>query len=133
MATISVDCSTAGNSQAVTIKSLANSKIQVAEIFVTPTGTYDTGASESIEITNADQAIENSRRNGKAVTLISACGGQSAYDPTGAKHYHFKTAVISSTTVDCTIFEVGGSEYANSTALPTLAGPMSVLVAFTEA
>jgi hypothetical protein len=133
MATITVDCSTAGESQAMTIKSLANSQVQVAEIFVTPSGTYDTGASESIEITNADQAIENSRRNGKAVTLLSACGGQSAYDAAADKHWHFKTAVVSSTTVECTIFEVGGSEHSNSTALPTFSGPMSVLVAFTEA
>lgn len=132
MATITIDCSSAGVSQATTIKSDATSRVQVAEIFVTPTGTYDQSASESIEITNADQAIENSRRNGKSVTLISACGGQSAYDAANNAHYHFKTAVVSSTTIECTIFEVGGSEAADA-ALPTFSGPMSVLVAFTEA
>lgn len=132
MATVDVDCATAGNSQATTVKSLGASQVEVAEIFVTPTGTYDQAATESIEILNADQAIENSRRDGKAVTLISACGGQSAYDKAGNKHYHFKTAVVSSTTVECTIFEVGGSELANG-AIPALSGPMSVLVAFTAA
>lgn len=132
MATITLDCSTAGVSQAVTLKSLATSQVQLAEIFVTPTGTYDQSASESIEITNADQAIENSRRNGKSVTLISACGGQSAYDATNDAHYHFKTAVVSTTTVEATIFVVGGSE-ASDAALPTFSGPMSVVVAFTEA
>jgi len=132
MATITLDCSTAGVSQATTIKSAAASQIQLAEIFVTPSGTYDQAASESIEITNADQAIENSRRNGKAVTLISACGGQSAYDATNDLHYHFKTAVVSSTTVEATIFKVGSTEAADA-ALPTFSGPMSVIVAFTEA
>lgn len=132
MATITIDCSIAGNSQATTVKSLANSEVEVAEIFVTPSGTYDQSAAESIEITNADQAIENSRRDGKAVTLIDAVGGQSAYDITNDKHYHFKTAVVSSTTVECTIFEVGGSEHADA-ALPTFNQPMSVLVAFTAA
>lgn len=132
MATIAIDCSAAGTSQAVTIKSEATSAVQVAEIFVTPSGTYDQAASESIEITNADQAIENSRRNGKAVTLISACGGQSAYVPASGVHHHFKTAVVSSTTIEATIFAVGGNEAADA-ALPTYSGPMSVLVAFTEA
>jgi len=132
MATITIDCSTAGNAQATTIKSDANSKVQIAEIFVTPTGTYDQAASESIEITNADQAIENSRRNGKAVTLISACGGQSASTAAGVQ-YHLKTAVINSTTVDATLFIVGGAEATDAAAVPTLNGPVSVLVAFTEA
>lgn len=132
MATLTFNCATAGVSQARTVISDAYNKIQIAEIFVTPSGTYDQAASESIEITNADQAIENSRRNGKAVTLISACGGQSAYDKTNDAHYHFKTAVVSSTTIEATIFEVGGSEAADA-ALPTFEGPMSVLVAFTEA
>jgi len=131
MATITIDCSTAGNSQATTRNSLAVSKVQVAEIFVTPSGTYDQGASESIEITNADQAIENSRRNGKAVTLVSACGGQSARASDGSE-YHFKTTVVSSSTVEATIFVVGGSEAA-SAALPTFDQPLSCLVAFTEA
>lgn len=129
---LTFNCATAGVSQAVTRKSVADSEVQIAEIYVTPTGTYDKSASESIEITNADQAIENSRRNGKAVTLIAAVGAQSAYDATNNKHYHFKTAVVSSTTVECTIFEVGGSEAADA-ALPTFNQPMSVLVAFTEA
>lgn len=131
MATITIDCSTAGVSQATTVNSGSTGKVQVAEIFVTPTGTYDQSASESIEITNADQAIENSRRNGKSVTLISACTGQSA-TAAGSTHYCFQTAVVSSTTVEATIFEVGGSELANG-AIPALDGPLSVLVAFTEA
>lgn len=132
MATITIDCSTLGNSQATTINSGHSSPIQVAEIFVTPTGTYDQSASESIELTNVDTGIEISRRDGKTVTLISACGGQAAYDEANSKWWHFKTAVVSTATVECTIFEVGGSEQADA-ALPTYSNPMSVIVNFTVA
>lgn len=132
MATITINCATAGLAQARTLQAGAVSKVQVAEIFVTPSGTYDQAASESIEITNPDNAIENSRRTGKAVTLVSAMGGQSAYDATGNKHYEFRAVTINSGTLDCTIFEVGGSELADG-AIPTLNQPMSVIVRFTEA
>jgi hypothetical protein len=132
MATITINAATAGTTQARTVQAGAYSKVQIAEIFVTPSGTYDQAASESIEITNAKSAIENSRRNGKTVTLTGAMGGQSAYDVSGAKHYEFRTAVVNSGTLDCTIFEVGGSELADG-AVPTLNQPMSVIVRFTEA
>jgi hypothetical protein len=133
MATITINAATAGTTQARTLQAGgAYSKVNVAEIFVTPSGTYDQAASESIEITNAKSAIENSRRNGKTVTLVSAMGGQSAYDVSGAKHYEFRTAVVNSGTLDCTIFEVGGSELADG-AIPTLNQTMSVIVKFTEA
>jgi hypothetical protein len=132
MATITINASTAGTTQARTIQAGACSAVQIAEIYVTPTGTYDQSASESIEITNAASAIQNSRRNGKTVTLVEAMGGQSAYDAAGGVHYEFRTAVVNSTTLDCTIFEVGGSEMAGA-AIPTLNQPLSVLVRFTEA
>jgi hypothetical protein len=132
MATITINAATAGTTQARTLQAGAVSKVQVAEIYVTPSGTYDQAASESIEITNAANAIQDSRRNGKTVTLVSAMGGQSAYDATGAKHYEFRTAVVNSGTLDCTIFEVGASELADG-AVPTLNQPMSVIVKFTEA
>lgn len=132
MATITVNCDTAGLVQSRTLQAGAVSKVQVAEIYASPSGTYDQAASESIELTNAAKAIENSRRNGKTVTLVSAMGGQSAYDAVGAKHYEFRTAVINSGTLDCTVFEVGGSEMADG-AVPVLNQPMSVIVRFTEA
>ncbi len=132
MATITINAATAGTTQARTLQAGAVSKVQVAEIFVTPSGTYDQAASESIEITNAVDAIENSRRTGKTVSLVSAMGGQSAYDATGAKHYEFRAVSINSGTLDCTIFEVGGSEHADA-AINALNQPMSVIVRFTEA
>lgn len=128
---LTFDASTAGVAQAKTVKSDAYSAVQIAEVFVTPTGTYAQGATESIEVQNVADAIQNSRRNGKTVTIIDAMGGQSAPTSAGV-HYHFKTAVVNSTDVDCTIFEVGGSEVANG-AIPTLVGPLSFYVLFTEA
>jgi hypothetical protein len=131
MATITLNCATAGVAQARSVQAGAYSKSKVAEIFVTPSGTYDQAASESIEITNPDQAIENSMRTHKAVTLTGAMGGQSAYGADG-KHYEFRAVTINSGTLDCTIFEVGGSELADG-AIPALNQPMSVLVRYTEA
>lgn len=128
---LTFDASSAGVAQAVTIKSDAMSEVQVAEVFVTPTGTYAQGATESIEVQSVATCIQNSRRNGKTVTLIAAMGGQSSPTSAGV-HYHFKTATLNSTDIDCTIFEVGGSEVANG-AIPTLAGPLSFYVLFTEA
>lgn len=133
MATITINAATAGVAQAVTRKSKADSKLQVAEVFVTPSGTYDQSASESIEITNVATCIQNSRRNGKTVTLKGACPGQSAFSSSGNKHWQFETALLNSAIVDATIFENGGSEHADA-ALPTdFNQPMSVLVAFEEA
>jgi hypothetical protein len=128
---LTFDASSAGVAQAVTIKSDALSKVQVAEVFVTPTGTYAQGATESIEVQNVADAIQNSRRNGKTVTMIAAMGGQSSNTSAGV-HYHFKTAVVNSADVDCTIFEVGGSEL-GAVAIPAMAGPLSFYVLFTEA
>lgn len=132
MATITHDASAAGKSQAVTVKSEAVSRVQVAELFVEISGTYDQAASESVEITNAAAAIQNSRRNGKTVTIIDVMGGQSGYDAAGAKHYHFKTAVYSASIIEATIFEVGGSELADGS-VPALNQPLSVYALFTEA
>lgn len=131
MATITFDCSTAGVAQARTIKSRADSYVQLAEITLAVSGTYDQDASESIEITNIATLIQNSRRNGKTVTLIGACPGQSTI--ASGTTYLFKTATLNSTTVDATIFNSSGTEYTDDTALPTFAQPMSVIVAFTEA
>jgi len=134
MATITINAATAGVAQVVTIKSRADSNVQVAEVFVTPSGTYDQDASESIEITNIATAIATSRRDGKTATLIGACPGQSTFVTSTGYTYKWLTAVLNSTTVDATIYDDNGAaEYADDTALPTFGQPMSVIVAFTVA
>lgn len=136
MATITIDASSQANINGVcTLISDAVSPLQTALLTFTPSGTYDQSASESIEITNVDQAIEQSRRNGKTVTLVDAVGAQAAPIAATPGTKHVPTAVIVSNTNDvhCTIFVLGGSEYTDATALPTYSQPMGVLVTFTEA
>jgi len=133
MATITVNCATAANSQAATVISNAVSALQAAVVYVSPTGTYDTGAAPSVDVTNVDQAIENSRRNGKTVTLVSACAAQAGYDATNDKHWAFSVAAVAGNDVECEIHEVAGAEYANGVALPTFSTPLGIYVTFTEA
>ncbi len=132
MATITVAAATAGVAQARTVQGRVTGNTQIAEITFDLSGTYDTGASESIEITGIATCIQNSRRNGKTVTLTGAMPGQSTFGTTGTE-YRWLTAILNSTTVDATLYDTSTSaEYANSTALPTFVQPMSVYVSFIE-
>jgi hypothetical protein len=130
MATITINAATAGNAQMATLVSDALSKVQTALILVTPSGTYDQSASPSVDVTNVKTAIQNLRRNGKTVTLLSACAGQAAV--ASGTHYYFSATTVSTADIECEISEVGGSEYANATALPTLSNPLGIIVSFYE-
>lgn len=141
MATITIDASSQANINTVhTPEGGAYTPMQKAIITFTPSGTYDQDASESIEITNVDQAIEQSRRNGRTVTLVDAVGWKGARVAATPATLHMPTAVSVQNTNDvyCTIFTLTeasgvGSEYTDDTALPTYQEPMQVLVTFTEA
>jgi hypothetical protein len=55
------------------------------DIFVNFAGTYATFSSpttDGFSIAGVTTAIQNARRNGKTVLLVSACGGQPGYDST---------------------------------------------------
>jgi hypothetical protein len=135
MATITIDASSQANIQGVnTVQSDAVSNLQAALVTFTPSGTYDQDASEPIELTNVDEAIEQSRRNGKTVTLVDAVGYQDAplADTPGTRHVP-TTVAVATNDVTCDIYVLGGSEYTDDTALPTYQRPMGVLVTFTEA
>lgn len=135
MATISIDCSDQANFNGVcTVSSDTVSGIQTALLVFTPTGTYDQSATESIELINVDEGIEDSRRNGKTVTLVDAIGFQAAPLYATPTTEHVPTAaLVTGDDVHCTIFVLGGSEFTDATALPTYQAPMGVLVSFTEA
>jgi len=136
MATITIDVSTASNHNGVHIlEADPVSNLQKALVLVTPTGTYDCDASESIEVTNVDQAIENSTRNGKTVTLVDAMGWQDAplASTPGTRHVPTAVSVQNTNDVYFTIFELGGSEYTDDTALLTYQRPMGFVVSYTEA
>ena len=132
MATITVAAATAGVAQARTIQDRVTGNTQIAEITFELSGTYDRDASESVEVTGIATCIQNSRRNGKTVTLTGAMPGQSTFGTTG-NEYRWYTAVLNSTTVDATLYDVtNAAEYADDTALPTFVQPMSVYVSFIE-
>jgi len=134
MATITVNCATAGVCQVRTVASRHDSNTQLAEVTFDLSGTYDQDASESVEITNIATAISTSRRNGKTATLTGACPGQSSYVASTGTEYRWLTAILNSTTVDATLYDGGtAAEYADDTALPTFGQPFSVFVSFTEA
>jgi hypothetical protein len=134
MATLTFNAATAGVAQIVQLKGRADSNVVVYEVFLTPSGTYDQDASESVEITNIATAIAAQRRDGKTYTLIGACPGQSTFVSSTGYTYKWLTAVLNSTTVDATIYDDNGAaEYADDTALPTFGQPMSVIVAATVA
>lgn len=134
MATLSFDCADQANFNGVcTVISDSVSGLQTALLTFTPTGTYDQAASESIELLNVDEGIEDSRRNGKTVTLVDAVGAQASplFSTPGTKHVP-TAALVTGNDVHCTLFVLGGVEVADG-ALPTYQQPMGILVTFTEA
>lgn len=80
-------------------------------------------------------AIQNSRRNGKAVTLVDAMldkPATKASDPSAI--LGLKTVAVSSTGLTFEVTDANfTSEYANSTLMVAQSRPFSVLVSFTEA
>ena len=114
-------------------------RLHVALVLFTVSGTYAQG-DDSI-LAAVPTAIQNSRRNGKPVTIRDAMLGQaarSATDPDvvlGAK-----TVAISSADITFEITLGAGAnalelstEYTDATALPTFDTPMGFAVLFTEA
>jgi len=131
MADLTFNCATAGVAQAATLVSDSVSKMQAALILVDPTGTYDQNESvASIILSNVNTCIQNSRRNGKTVTLVGAAPAQAGI--ASGTHYGFLTTAVSSGNVNCTLGEVGGSEYTDDTALPTFNQSLGVIVTFYE-
>jgi hypothetical protein len=106
--------------------------LQLARINFTMSGTYaqaDNGA-----LVGVPTLIQNSRRNGKTVTMVYVMGGQpatKASDPTAIMG--LKTVAISSADVT---FELTDGDYTTelaSAAVPAQARPFQILVGFTEA
>ncbi len=115
-----------------TIKSDSVSAVQLAEVVFTVSGTYAAG--DDGIMAAIPTAIQNSRRNGKTVTLRGACVGQTASknsDPTA--FMSLKTVAVSSADVT---FEVTDGDHTTEIAdgaFPAQERPFSLIVAFTEA
>ncbi len=109
--------------------------VQLAEVlFTIPTSMTYAQADNAI-LTGVATLIQNSRRNGKTVTLLGVVGFQRASKSGDTATYlGVKTAAISSADVT---FEVTlnspTTEYTNATAMVEQSRPFSVLVTFTEA
>lgn len=109
------------------------SSLQVAQVLFTVSGTY--AQADNGILSGVDALIENSRRNGKAVTLVDAmCGhpATKASDPTAI--LAMKTVAVSTNDVTFEITDGDfATEFADATAVPAQARPFALLVSFTEA
>ncbi len=107
--------------------------LQIALVLFTMSGTYAQG--DNSILSGVPTLIQNSRRNGKTVTMRGVCVGQvatKASDPTA--FMSMKTVAISSSDVT---FELTDNhhttEHADATAIPAQSQPFGLLVSFTEA
>lgn len=116
-----------------TTRSDAIHDLQEAEVLFTVSGTYV--QAENGILSGVPTLIQNSRRNGKTVTMryvMASTPAQSAVTPTTI--LGLKTVAISSSDVTFEITDNDYStEYANATALPAQLRPFAIKVAFTEA
>lgn len=112
-------------------------EVQVAEVLFTVSGTY-AQANNSI-LSSVNLAIQNSRRNGKVVTVLSAMRSQTATKQTDQTQYmSIKTEAVVANGANWDVtFEVTdnsqSTEFADATALTVQDRPFAMMVAFTEA
>jgi hypothetical protein len=121
-----------------TIRSEHQSPLQFAAVLFTMSGTYDQSANSSL--VGVPTLIQNSRRNGKTVTMRTVGLWQAARKDTNpALLMALKTVAISSADVTFEITEGASAnvidfstELAAAT-IPTQSEPFGILVGFTEA
>lgn len=106
---------------------------QLASVIFNVSGTYV--QADNAILSGVPTLIQNSRRNGKPVTMRSVIGGRPATSAADPSVYMWcKTAAISTNDVT---FEITLSSYStehtDATALPSQARPFELLVGFTEA
>jgi hypothetical protein len=115
-----------------TLKSSSVSRLQVAEVLFTMSGTYDQASNSSL--VGVPTLIQNSRRNGKTVSLVAAMPGTPATkDSDPSAFMGLKTVAISSNDIT---FELTDGDFTTelaAAAIPAQDRPFMLLVAFTEA
>lgn len=105
---------------------------QYAEVFFTMSGTYDQSANSSL--VGVPTLIQNSRRNGKTVTMNGVMGGQPA-SKASAPDSMMATKTVAISSADVT-FELTDGDFSTelaAAAIPAQSRPFSIVVAFTEA
>lgn len=116
-----------------TLVSRAVSELQVARVQFTISGTYV--QADNAKLVGVPTLIQNSRRNGKTVTMVDVMAGTPTTKVSDAsKIMALKTLAISSADVTFEITnEDYSTEFTDATALPDVNRPFEFLVAFTEA
>ncbi len=114
----------------------ADSSLGLALVKFTLTGTYDTSLDGDLK--TVATLIQNGQRNGKTVTMRAVMAGPHTYRADTGVAIGIMTAAISTADVTFTLCKstttaYGTTEFDNSTAVPTLVGPLSFYVLFTEA
>lgn len=113
-----------------TLKADVVGPVQLAEVLFTASGTYATA--DNGTLTGVATLIQNSRRNGKTVTMVGVAPSQAASDSSG-NYMSLKTCAISTNDITFEItLNSATTEYTNATALPTLSRPFGVVIAFQE-
>lgn len=113
-----------------TLKADHSGPIQVAEVLFTATGTY--AQADNGILAGVAALIQNSRRNGKTVTMIGVAPSQAASDLSG-NYLGLKTVAISTNDVTFEItLNSPSTEYTDATALPTISRPFGMSVSFIE-
>lgn len=110
----------------------ANSDVQLAMVYFTISGTYDTSLDSSL--VGVPTLIQNAKRNGKTVTMRAVMPGAVGRKSSDQTIMWAKTAAIS--TADVTFTLVINADYsteASAAAIPAMSAPMGILVAYTEA
>lgn len=105
---------------------------QCAEVTFTVSGTY--AQADNGILSGVPTLIQNSRRNGKTVTLRDAMAGRPATKASDNSAMTLKTVAVSTNDVT---FEIAGSnwstEITDATTVPSQNRPFSLIIAFTEA
>ncbi len=115
-----------------TLVSNAVGPIQVARVQFTLSGTY--AQADNGILTGVATLIQNSRRNGKTVTMRGVMQGQSTTKVADGAIMGLKTVAISTNDVTLEVTNTDHStEFTDGAALPAVNRPFEILVAFTEA
>src|SRR5687767_1320873 len=115
-----------------TIESDAVDGIQVARILFNVTGTYV--QADNAKLVGIPTLIQNSRRNGKTVTLLDVMKCQRATKASDPSAFmSLKTVAVSTNDVTFEITDADESTELAGAAVPSAAMPFGIMVAFTEA
>lgn len=115
-----------------TLMSRSVSEVQLARVKFTVAGTYV--QADNAQLVGVPTLIQNSRRNGKTVTMVGVMKGTHATkESSPTSIMSLKTVAISSADVTFELTDGDESTELAAGAVPGQARPFEILVGFTEA